>query len=292
LSLGLTASSTECAQGNCEMCCTCCMACRQQRRLSKSPAQPARGRGRGRAASTRGIGKSPERPAQGRGRGRGASAGKRSRAANPPAVITTWDQLPTAVLAQIFLAVCKHGALPMAPRLACVCTNWTAAVAATPELWRLIDTAAIPNRAWGQHPSAARSPPGKTKGAGTKSAGKAARKGSAKQQPLSAEQGLSQWVASGRLQQLQALLLYGEGGTGAACAGPHDGAGRDANRQLSAALLMQIADSCQKLQRVSLFGAWSLRPEVREPCCAQRSMLQEGVTFPPTDHTHCCVQLN
>lgn len=180
-------------------------------------------------------------------------------------MISTWDQLPTAVLAQIFLAVCKHGALPMAPRLACVCTNWTAAVTATPELWRLIDTAAIPNRAWGQHPSSARSPPGKSKGAGTKRAGKAV----GKQRLLSAEQGLSQWVASGRLQQLQALLLYGEGGSGLGCADPQDGAGRDANRQLSAVLLMQIADSCQQLQRVSLFGAWSLRSEVRKPCRAQ-----------------------
>lgn len=180
-------------------------------------------------------------------------------AAHVPAVITTWDQLPTAVLAQICLAVCKHGALPMAPRLACVCTSWSAAVDATPELSRLVDTAAIPARSWLQEPvgGGVRSPPSK-KQQGAKGKQAAGRKGANKQ--LSAEQGLRLWAESGRLRELQALLLYGEGGAG--CADPTEGQARDANRQLSAALLQELADSCQQLRRVSLSGAWSLRPEV------------------------------
>lgn len=174
-------------------------------------------------------------------------------------MITTWDQLPTAVLTQVALAVCKHGALPMAPRLACVCTSWSAAVDATPELWRLIDTAAIPARSWVQEPASGsvRSPPSK-KQQGAKGKQAVGRKGANKQ--LSAEQGLRLWVESGRLQELQALLLYGEGGAG--CADLTEGQARDANRQLGAALLQELADSCQQLRRVSLFGAWSLRPEV------------------------------
>lgn len=175
------------------------------------------------------------------------------------------------MLAQIFLSVCKHGALPMAPRLACVCTSFNAAVAATPELWCLIDTAAIPNGSWVQAPGGARSPPGKSKGAaaakGKQKQPAGGRKGASTQ--LTAEQGLSQWVTSGRLQQLQTVLVYGEGAAGAGCADPQEAAAGDANRQLSAPLLMQIADSCQQLRRVDLFGAWSLRPEVSNqitPC--------------------------
>lgn len=209
--------------------------CRQQRRLSNSPA---------------------------RARGGGTAARRARAAAHAPAVITTWDQLPIAVLAQVAQRVCKHGSLPMAPRLACVCTSWSAAVDATPELWRMIDTAAIPAKSWVQEEPAGggvRSPPSKKQqgaGKGKQPAGR--RKGANKQ--LSAEQGLRLWAGSGRLQELQALLLYGEGGAG--CADPTEEQARDANRQLSAALLQELADSCQQLRRVSLFGAWSLRPEV------------------------------
>jgi hypothetical protein len=147
----------------------------------------------------------------------------------------------------------------MAPRLACVCTSWSAAVGATPELWRLIDTAAIPARSWVQEPAVGgvRSPPSKKQQGAKGGKQGAGRKGA--NQRLSAEQGLRLWAASGRLQELQALLLYGEG---AGRVDPQDGTGRDANRQLSPALLQELADSCQQLHRVSLFGAWSLRPEV------------------------------
>lgn len=237
------------------------LAARQQRRLSKSPAQ-ARGAG---------------------------TAARRARAATaqPPAVITTWDQLPTAVLAQIFLAVCKHGALPMAPRLACVCTSWSAAVDATPELWHLIDTAAIPARSWVQEPAVGgvRSPPSE-KQQGAKGKQAAGRKG----KRLSAEQGLRLWAASGRLQELQALLLYGEG---ANRFDPQDGTGRDANRQLSPALLQELADSCQQLHRVSLFGAWSLRPEEVSSALLSMPALSElwlaGMRFPPLTGLTSCI---
>ena len=163
--------------------------------------------------------------------------------------VSSWHHLPTPVLAQIFQAVCKHGALPMAPRLACVCSSWHAAVLATPELWRLLDTAAIPKRAWSQPSSRG------GKGKGKRGAG---------QRPLTAQEGLSQWTASGRLQQLQVLLLYGQNGAGPPAGAAEDpaAAGEDVNRQLSPELLMQLADNCQQLQRISLSGFFSLKPEV------------------------------
>jgi hypothetical protein len=78
---------------------------------------------------------------------------------------------------------------------------------------------------------------------------------------MTAEEGLALWVATGRLQQLQSLLLYGEGAA-AADADDSAAAGGTCSRQLTAGLLMRVADGCQQLRRVSLFGAWSMRTEV------------------------------
>jgi hypothetical protein len=134
----------------------------------------------------------------------------------------------------------------MAPKLACVCSSWNAAVAATPELWHILDTAAVPKKSW----------PSGRQGA---SPAKHGRKKAAAAKQLTAEQGLSLWVASGRLQELQSLLLYGDG---TAAANAADGSAAGHNRQLSAQLLEHIAGGCQQLRRLSIFGVLSLRPEV------------------------------
>jgi hypothetical protein len=136
----------------------------------------------------------------------------------------------------------------MAPKLACVCSSWNAAVAATPELWQILDTAAISSRSWA-HNSQGR----------TVSPAKTGRKKGAAAKQLTAEQGLSLWVSSGRLRELQSLLLYGDG---ASSGDAGDGSSAGVNRQLNAQLLEHIASSCQQLRRLSLFGVLSLRPEV------------------------------
>lgn len=181
----------------------------------------------------------------------------------PRSVTTNWGELPIPVLTQIFQAVCKHGALPMAPRLACVCTSWQAAVAATPELWHILDTAAISSKAWVQQNAHGRSrgpkaPRAKGKASGASAVGF-----------VSAEQGLRRWLEIGRLQQLQVLVLHGEGPVGptADAALESESSRSGPNRQLSADLLMQIAETCQQLRRVSLFGCLSFRPEVGPQGC-------------------------
>lgn len=68
-----------------------------------------------------------------------------------------------ALRLQVFQAVCARGALPMAPRLACVCSRWRAAVAETPELWRVLNTAKLPARA-GRSAAAAGGARGRGKG--------------------------------------------------------------------------------------------------------------------------------
>jgi hypothetical protein len=153
----------------------------------------------------------------------------------------------------------------MAPRLACVCTSFNAAVSATPELFKLLDTAAIPAKAWAQPSGSERSPKGSKHGKARSISSKGAKL-------LSAEEGLRHWLATGRLAQLQALLLYGEGsasaqdgavqGGGSFAAAAAAAGGGGSHRQLSSGLLTDIADSCQDLTRVSMFGVFSLRPEV------------------------------
>jgi hypothetical protein len=97
---------------------------------------------------------------------------------------------------QVFLRVCAAGALPMAPRLACVCSSWAAAVAETPELWRVLDTQFLPAAAAGRFPAS--SPAGKGL-AGKRSV----KRDGVQKQGYSADEGLAAWLAAGRLQQLQ-----------------------------------------------------------------------------------------
>lgn len=227
----------------------CMCLCRQQRlaraAAKQSPGQAASPASRGRAKS--------------KAAGRGRTTRTRRPQSKHPSVTTSWDELPIPVLTQIFQAVCKHGALPMAPRLACVCTSWQAAVAATPELWRILDTGAISSKAWVQQNAQGR-------GRGPKAArAKGKARGASAARFVSAEQGLRQWLESGRLQQLQVLVLHGEGPAGPTAdvsALESESSRSGPNRQLSPGLLMQIADTCQQLRRVSLFGCLSWRPEV------------------------------
>jgi hypothetical protein len=95
------------------------------------------------------------------------------------------------LLLQVFLRVCAAGALPMAPRLACVCASWAAAVAETPELWRILDTQYLPAA------GSAKSPAGKRK-----------KGGAAQQRRHTADEGLASWLATGRLQQLQVSATF------------------------------------------------------------------------------------
>jgi hypothetical protein len=80
----------------------------------------------------------------------------------------------------------------MAPRLACVCTSWAAAVAETPELWRTLDTQYLPAAGSVRNPAKQR-----------KKGGAAQQQ----QQGYTADEGLASWLASGRLQQLQVGML-------------------------------------------------------------------------------------
>lgn len=163
----------------------------------------------------------------------------------------------------------------MAPRLACVCSSWSAAVTATPELWHILDTAAVPNKSWPQSRQLA-------------SPTKQGRKRAAASRQLTAEQGLSLWVASGRLQELQSLLLYGDSTSATDAA---DGSCAGHNRQLSAQLLDHIVGSCQQLRRLSIIGALSLRPEVSCNCrgCAGTSSRQgPGLMPQSTCHLYLC----
>eukprot|EP00775_Hariotina_reticulata_P009954 gene9954-10109_t len=219
-----------------------------------------------------------------------------------PAPASGWDSLPAAVLAKVFLAVCSHEALPMAPCLACVCSSWAAAVAETPELFQVIDTAYLSARA--SLPAA--SAPARQQGAGVpagRTAGKPSRRSSAEGKRVQgaakpghasiADAGIAGWVASGRLQQLQELRITCAGSNhlsiedpqffedeeskaadpskqgvgGATCglsgssSGCLSGAG-NSTVELSGLVLLQVAQHCKHLQKVSLCGAPSMRAEV------------------------------
>lgn len=113
---------------------------------------------------------------------------------------------------QIFAAVCSSGALPMAPRLSCVCKSWASAVAETPELWKVLDTQYLSSAssAAGQCPSpngkARSGPAGHRHKRGAGSSSSITRGGVGRHAAV--EAGLRQWVASGRLQELQDLRVH------------------------------------------------------------------------------------
>lgn len=173
-------------------------------------------------------------------------------ALQPSASRCSWGSLPDLVLAQILRAACARGALPTAPRLACVCRGWAAAVASLPELWSSIDTARLPSKsasfARGLVPAAS-----------------------------CAEAGLLKWAASGRLSGLRRLLLACgsedagagdvDGGGGAAAASPsrgrHAQRGVPAPGAISAAALQSLAVSCTHICELNITGAPLFRAEVR-----------------------------
>lgn len=128
---------------------------------------------------------------------------------------------------QIFLSVCSTGALPMAPRLASVCTNWSAAVAETPEIWKVLDTqhlspsataAAVAVSPAGPSSSDRRgnsgrdgnlTPPAQKRRKGRSNSSSYNSLAAARRAAGHAvvNEGLKQWALSGRLQQLQSLRL-------------------------------------------------------------------------------------
>lgn len=138
---------------------------------------------------------------KGRRKGRAVPASRAGAAAaaeQQPA--TGWDHLPTSVLAKVFLRVCAAGALPMAPRLACVCSSWAAAAAETTELWSVLDTQYLPAAAAGS---------GRSSGSSRSCPASKRRKAAEQQQRqgYTADEGLASWLAAGRLRQLQELRI-------------------------------------------------------------------------------------
>jgi hypothetical protein len=214
------------------------------------------------------------------------------------------------VLAQVFQDVCAAGALPMAPRLACVCTVWASTVHDTPELWRVLDTAALPassSRPVAAKPSAAAGGPLRkraTAGGGGGAAAAAASGSAADHVPSRAEAGLRAWLASGRLQLLQELVLCCPGSTasqrtylqdagseaaeasaaGGSGSGGRKGAGRDSSSssssssnegiELSGQLLMHVAQACPALRSVSISGNPGLKAAVSGPLVANTRCCQ------------------
>uniref|UniRef100_A0A383W243 Uncharacterized protein n=1 Tax=Tetradesmus obliquus TaxID=3088 RepID=A0A383W243_TETOB len=212
-----------------------------------------------------------------KGRRKGTAPASRAGAAvaaeQQPA--TGWDHLPTSVLAKVFLRVCAAGALPMAPRLACVCSSWAAAAAETPELWSVLDTQYLPAAAAGS-----------SRGAGSsRSCPASKRKKAAEQQQrhgYTADEGLASWLAAGRLRQLQELRISCAGSSHlsledpvffedaeAAAAAAGSGSGTKSNSSLlgggcaeiGGQVLLLLAQGCPQLRRVTVSGAPSFRAE-------------------------------
>ncbi|KAF8068240.1 SPP1 [Scenedesmus sp. PABB004] len=173
-----------------------------------------------------------------------------------PPLLAAWDNLPRPVLAKIFGAACAAGALPAAPRLACVCSAWAAAVSEAPELWAALDTAHLPARA---RRSAKPAKKARGRGGGPGGGGRV---------PASADAGLRAWAESGRLARLARLRLSCPGTAELSLEDPTffaDEAGRGAGGaggpEVTAATLAALAARCPELRSLTISGAPAFRAE-------------------------------
>lgn len=162
----------------------------------------------------------------------------------------------------------------MAPRLACVCTAWAAAVAETPELWRVLDTQYLTS---GGSSSCNAAPTAGKKRKGSRNSSTR----SSRRQESSIDAGITEWVEAGRLQELRDLRLccagsshlsledplffedaeaaQGVGSAAGAAVGRAAGAG---GGELGGTALLLLAQECRQLRRVSISGAPAFRAEV------------------------------
>ncbi|GBF97224.1 hypothetical protein Rsub_10085 [Raphidocelis subcapitata] len=177
-----------------------------------------------------------------------AAAAAAAAAAGPSAAAgaVASDGLPLPVLSKIFSLACAAGALPTACRLARVCRGWRDAVAASPEVWRVVDAR-----------------------------GRRSKK---------ADAWLQQQAAAGRFSQLEDLtigqLAVGGGADEeedeavAAAADAAAASGRG-DAGTSAEALAALVRNCLRLRRLVVTGSPSIRAGLLEAALLEASGLEE-----------------